>query len=54
MSNICYRFNQHPQGVEEVDKFERLRNQIDKDVVRTDRLSAYYSGEGNQHLVCLL
>ena len=46
-----FRCAKHP-GV--ADEYEYLRNQIEKDVIRTDRLSLYYSGDNNQHLSSLL
>ena len=39
---------------EEAQKCDTLRNQIDKDVVRTDRLVQYYKDENNTHLSILL
>lgn len=39
---------------EEALKSDALRNQIDKDVIRTDRLVVYYKDESNEHLHILL
>lgn len=48
------RCAKHPTNVGVADEYEYLRNQIEKDVIRTDRLSSYYSGDDNEHLSSLL